>query len=537
MLAGGMVIAAPSMVPEAAAAGALYVSAENAMFNNHFAGVMVIEVIVKDPARADTDESEGEPTVLVDNMRLRMAQGNDGNWYGYFADTNSVSAHETAQGSNDQLNFGTVYTFGATGQANMTTGITAGANNFTVNGGAVYHSIDSNLDGTASDNFGVIDNPPRLSNWNSSNGATGACDECGQLGLDKTQWPFIQTFNFLQGDFDVILEQAGADEVVRIDHNNEDLDDYASLTLDRSSAPQGAELFLLINDNQLNIDPTDEDVVLFSVNTAGSQTASSVAWSNGTVNYDWLNSGAMAIGTSVGYDAMDRDSHGFGDNGRLSININATESTVFVLEKDSATDDDAVIATTADTFYMIFYEDADNTGTFSNVDNDDNSNLNVVSTAIRGTTATIDYNDSPQSFTVANDFAVIDMDEASVGDEWNSGEVLAVTLTDQDLNLNTWLDEDLTLADPSGQQVGSDLIPSMQIGSPLSLTTGQENSTHNLVDAITNATIQSFSKIGIAITADTDADHTGTLAINTGIAISDLRTAFMLQTILSSIMM
>ena len=32
---------------------------------------MVVEVIVKDPARADTDEAEGEPTVLVDNMRLR----------------------------------------------------------------------------------------------------------------------------------------------------------------------------------------------------------------------------------------------------------------------------------------------------------------------------------------------------------------------------------------------------------------------------------------------------------------------------------
>ena len=35
MLAGGMVIAAPSMVPTAAAAGALYVSAENAMFGSN----------------------------------------------------------------------------------------------------------------------------------------------------------------------------------------------------------------------------------------------------------------------------------------------------------------------------------------------------------------------------------------------------------------------------------------------------------------------------------------------------------------------
>jgi hypothetical protein len=36
MLAGGMVIAAPSMVPEAAASGALFVSAENAEKINLF---------------------------------------------------------------------------------------------------------------------------------------------------------------------------------------------------------------------------------------------------------------------------------------------------------------------------------------------------------------------------------------------------------------------------------------------------------------------------------------------------------------------
>ena len=47
MLAGGMTIAAPSMmVPEAAAAGALYVSAENALFDNHFGGVQVLRVVV-----------------------------------------------------------------------------------------------------------------------------------------------------------------------------------------------------------------------------------------------------------------------------------------------------------------------------------------------------------------------------------------------------------------------------------------------------------------------------------------------------------
>ena len=47
MLAGGMTIAAPSMLPQAAAAGALFVSAENANFNNFFAGVQVVEIIVQ----------------------------------------------------------------------------------------------------------------------------------------------------------------------------------------------------------------------------------------------------------------------------------------------------------------------------------------------------------------------------------------------------------------------------------------------------------------------------------------------------------
>jgi len=52
MLAGGMAVAAPAMVPTAAAAGALYVSAENAQFDNLFGGPMVVEVIVKDPNRS-----------------------------------------------------------------------------------------------------------------------------------------------------------------------------------------------------------------------------------------------------------------------------------------------------------------------------------------------------------------------------------------------------------------------------------------------------------------------------------------------------
>jgi hypothetical protein len=80
MLAGGMTIAAPSMmVPEVAAAGALYVSAENALFDNHFGGVQVVEVIVIGHAD-ETDEKQGEPMVKINEIQLRMAQAVVGNW-------------------------------------------------------------------------------------------------------------------------------------------------------------------------------------------------------------------------------------------------------------------------------------------------------------------------------------------------------------------------------------------------------------------------------------------------------------------------
>ena len=103
MLAGGMVIAAPSMVPEAAAAGLLFVSAENADFNNTFGGAQIVEVIVRDPARDETDEKQGEPTVKVDEHLLRMTQGADGYWYAYFGDKTAINAADLAD---NNLDFG-----------------------------------------------------------------------------------------------------------------------------------------------------------------------------------------------------------------------------------------------------------------------------------------------------------------------------------------------------------------------------------------------------------------------------------------------
>jgi len=428
MLAGGMVIGAPSLVPEAAAAGALYVSAENAQFANTFGGAQIVEVVVIGHATS-TDIKAGEPTVKVDEHLLRMAQGADGNWYGYFGDSTAVAA---ADETDNNLDFGL--------DVDPTHVDVSEATNVYINA-----------------TQGTIKNAPALSNWNNTINEQSNMDTIlavygvGQIDVnpfsddvqgDDQEWPFIQLYDFTIGNFDVVYEQAGSDEVVSLDYNSGDLDDFAGLELDRSGASQGSEVHLTITDNQLNIDPTAEDIVIFYIET-GSE---GVSFTNSTGYH------------TTEYRAFDNS---FDDNGVLIINNNTNSAAIAVLNATVTLDD-----VNADN-HMVFWESAENSGVFVNTDDNDNSNLNVNDYAKRGTTATFDYNDSAQSFIVQNDFGVITMDAASVGDEWNSGEAIAVTLIDQDLNKNTASNEDLLLVNTTQTH----LVPSLQIGSPLSVTT------------------------------------------------------------------
>ena len=482
MLAGGMTIAAPSMMPQAAAAGALYVSAENAMFDNTFGGAQIIEVVVIDPNRSDTDESEGEPVVKVDENKLRMAQGSDGNWYAYFGDSTKVAAADSAS---NNLDFGI-----------DAVPLQLGAND------AAFESANIYLNATA----GVISNPPELSNFNNtvSNqsfgslastaailsdasygiGQIGLIDTTNNNGTNNLQWPIIQLYDLTIENFDVVLEQAGPDEVVSLNYDSSDLDDYASLTLDRQGASQGSDVHLVITDNQLNIDPTAEDIVIFYTASDGrGLNGEGVSFTDGS-NY-----------ASTDYKAFDNS---FDDNGVLKITNDTNGASIFVAD---ATLDD----TSADA-YMVFFEGGENSGIFYNTDDDDDANLDVGANAKRGYTAVFDYNDSAQSYVVQNDFGVIDMEEASVGDAWNSGEALTVTLIDQDLNKNTGSDEDIVMKNTTNTH----LVPTLQIGSPLMLTA---NTT--AVSGVSIGTVSTYSNIAyVDITAGNL--KAGNLTIMTG---------------------
>jgi hypothetical protein len=415
MLAGGMVIAAPAMVPEAAAAGQLYVSAESAAFGNHFTGAQIVEVIVRDPNRSDTEVAESEPTVYVDNFKLRMAQGVDGFWYAYIGSDAKIVL---ADADDNNLDFGIKPADGKLGQSHLSVD-GAGESDMSIYSQGIWLGATD----------GVITNEPKLSNYNGTNNAgitpkTTNGDQSsvyGQIGVNATEWPFIQSFDFTQGKFDIILEQAGSDEVVTLDFSSGGTGDYAVLKLDRYSGTQGSDVHMEITDNALNVDPTNEDIVVFNIAIDGTATTGPLTFTNGTIPQ---TGGASSIDAQA-------YKNGFKNNGVLKINYDANGANQALFESIITLDDKI-----ADT-HIVFVENADNSGIFTNTDNKDEANLQVTSAAKRGTTATFEYNDESYSYIVSNDFGALDMDESSLGVEWNSGETLAVTLVDQDLNKNT----------------------------------------------------------------------------------------------------
>jgi hypothetical protein len=340
------------------------------MFDNTFGGASIIEVIIIDPNRSRTDISQGEPVVKVDENQLRMAQAVDGNWYGYFGDVTKV---EAADAFSNNLDYGDIDDKVAASAAL----IKGDFNEATDVVSAIAAGGPNSMPGT-------VTNAPVLSAWNGTGGASsdltgsGAAvnGTKGQIGIPSdNDWPIIQLYTLTSStgtySFDVVYEQAGANEVVSLTYTSDDLDDYASLALDRNSASQESDVHLTITDNQLNIDPTAEDIVIFDV-TSGSEGMSFTARDATESSYaEWSNS--------------------FDDNGKLIINYDTQSIGTNVLI-DKSTDDDGTASKK-----LVFYEYGENSGIFVNTDDNNESNLEVNILAKRGTTAPFNYNDSAQS--------------------------------------------------------------------------------------------------------------------------------------------
>jgi hypothetical protein len=147
-------------------------------------------------------------------------------------------------------------------------------------------------------------------------------------------------------------------------------------------------------------------------------------------------------------------------------------------------------------------EQGPNSGVFGTFDESDSSNVVITGDAKRGTSASIDYNESPVTILVGLSFGSVDI--MPIDDEWSSGEEIPIEVMDNDANKNSRADEDLDLNNPD-----VDLIPSLQTGSPATLS-GLTAATIDGI-AFTGLEVQDFSDRALlvspaatAIVADDD---------------------------------
>jgi hypothetical protein len=532
MIAGGMTFAAPSMMPAAFAANAnLFVSAENSQFDNYMSGPQVIEVVVIDSDINDTDEAKGEPDVTVNGKILRMVQAVDGNWYGYFADRTmaSIADHTANIGvqAGQGLDFGTLCATGT--NTDTTVGVSVGDTD-----GIALPIHNTNLAGQNGTATGIALTTQCTPVSGSGNLTTGAMnvireaktintsltgsDDDGQIGINGTSvWPFVQLYS-LNPTGNVVVQYNKGGGVQTTTLTFDTVDQYAGASLDRAVYTRNAQVHVTVTDPWLNIDPTDEDSWTFGTATTNATTIYQAFNENGGVAGAGVANGMINIAGNLTNMMIE-------DNGVLKVNVDKQSSGTNVLTIQD--NDDSIISCTAAQFAstctvagtgvsnlngqltntgsqpITITEQGPNSGVFGTYDESDVSALKITSAAKRGTSATIDYNETPVTILVGFNFATIDIQPTDV--EWNSGEEIPIVLVDGDANKNSRADEDLDLFDPN-----IELIPSLETGDPFTLGEGTNSTRAIYFDAsidpstsivtgqslTADINVTSFSKIG-----------------------------------------
>jgi len=291
MIAGGLTVAAPGVMPVAHAANAnLFVSAENSQFDNYMSGPQVIEVVVIDSDINDTDDAKGEPDVTVNGKILRMVQAVDGNWYGYFADRDMAQiADNTSAVPGVGLDFGTF--------CDNTSNLGIGANTVFVTD-TVGIAIQNTNGGAGSATGGPITGPScsgpfpagDLQNvLREQKQINQAVTAPGQIGVDPAVWPFIQLYPLNPtGNVVIQYNKGGGAQTTTLTFDT--VEGFAGAELDKSSYGQGDQVHATITDLWLNIDPTDED-----------------SWTFGTTG------GALIKAASTNYQVFDENGNAVGN--------------------------------------------------------------------------------------------------------------------------------------------------------------------------------------------------------------------------------
>ena len=391
----------------------MFVSAENSLFSNYFAGPQVIEVVINDPAISSTTTAHGEPDVTVNGKKLRMVQATDGNWYGYFASRAQAQAADATQGatSGKGLDFGAFCSGG-------TSPSVFGVSFSDTNGVAipVDAGISGTTQGTASFNA-CTGGPPAsgtLLNHVVREAKTpnpgGGSVLFGQIGIASNAWPIIQLYDLAPtGNVVVQYNKGGGTQTTTITFDSIPLITH---TLNSPSYPRGAQVLVEIQDPQLNVDPTDEDSWTFSTGTGVEKLYYQAFDENGLADADGT-AGMVDLVPSLA-TLM------FENNGKVTVNHAADGVPV----TEFGDNDDQVFPSSTPIgmgVQMTFTEFAPNSGIHANFDESGNANWDIRLDADSGKSATIRYNGVTKSATVygPNDNLLVTSDVSSSVERFN----------------------------------------------------------------------------------------------------------------------
>ena len=456
----------PVIQADAAGNANLFVSAENPKFNNRFSGSMVVEVIIRDPNIRDTDQGKGEPDVTLNGKSLRMIQATDGNWYAYFANVDKAKFADSTVGLPGKgLDFGV---FCSRDTDSSVFGISLSE----TDGSAIPHSsgISGFTDGTSSFSqcTGTLSSSNNLNNVvrKAKSINTNPNIPSGQIGLDSDAWPLVQLYSF--NDVTIQYNPAGNPQTVNL---NYDESDNISIGIDRDLYPQNSEVFLTLNDFQLNQDPTDEDSWTFNVNSPLS-TFYQAFDNNGR---DSANGGPGLVDLTPSLSSL-----GFEDNGKLFFSLGRVMELSTNDEQPSTFVGDGI-----NTFSQIvtMVENGPNSGLFDTADNNDDSVVKILRDSPRGQTGQIEYDEKSISVLTGFSSASVSVNKPTltIGSDsklLTPGTEYPVILIDPDQNLNAGTRDHLDVFRDTA------VIPTTTIGNPVTLERAQNVLFHHTSGAL-----------------------------------------------------
>jgi hypothetical protein len=499
-----------TFMPEAFAENThLYVSAEA---EGAVARAQVIEIVVSEAGISELDQAYGMPDVSVNGSSILMAQAVDGAWYAYITDadySNSIDSNylHTYAGTSSGGDYGILcgpttelaYKNDGASETGLSASETQGlwiphllgstvGDDLGAEGTTAYSAGDSvtdctptaaentegvsgNTNSTANRIMNVVREPPALSNGTAAN-------EYGNIKLGANMWPFIQILDFtVDGNIDIVYNRAGADEVVSLAYT----DGADGISFDKPSYGLKHEIGMTLTDWNLNIDPTDEDSWTFTTLPTNASAYYQLFDENGA-NDASTSSGQLATVGQSGGNAVAWTSATIGDiapAGVLTLDRNgdtvtsdATTNAVISFQDNADTTCVEVsngLCSTADLNAadqpVTFTEAGTNTGVFINWDEALKTNMIIDVDAPRGTQAVLTYDQGKYGVMNQPQFATIEYDTDMVGGEWNSGEVVKITLVDPDMNLDQRTEDEMKVYS------NATIVPANKIGSPITLAT------------------------------------------------------------------